>query len=39
MKRLLPIVEGQGDVKAVSLLIRRILEAHEIYEVDILIQL
>ena len=36
MKRLLPIVEGQGDVKAVSLLIRRILEAHEIYEVDIL---
>jgi hypothetical protein len=36
MKRLLPIVEGHGEIKAVPLLIRRILEAQEIYQVNIL---
>lgn len=36
MKRLLPIVEGHGEIKAVPLLIRRILEAQEIFEVQIL---
>ena len=36
MKRLLPIVEGHGEIKAVPLLIRRILVAQEVYEVDIL---
>lgn len=32
MKRLLPIVEGQGDTKAVPVLLRRILESHGIYD-------
>lgn len=36
MKRLLPIVEGQGDAAAVPVLIRRIATAHEIHNINIL---
>ena len=36
MKRLLPIVEGHGEDKAVPLLLRRILESQGIYETQIL---
>ncbi|PKO90028.1 MAG: hypothetical protein CVU18_02110 [Betaproteobacteria bacterium HGW-Betaproteobacteria-12] len=36
MRRLLPIVEGHGDDKAVPLLLRRIFESHGIYDVSIL---
>lgn len=35
MRKLLPIVEGDGDVKAVPVLIRRILQAHGIYDVEL----
>jgi hypothetical protein len=34
MRRLLPIVEGHGEILAVPLLIRRILAAHGIYDVE-----
>jgi hypothetical protein len=35
--RLLPIVEGPGDVQAVPILLRRLLtERHEIYDIDVL---
>ena len=36
MKRLLPIVEGDGDAKAVPVLLRRILAAQGIYDAKIL---
>ncbi|MBS4097178.1 MAG: DUF4276 family protein [Sulfuricella sp.] len=36
MKRLLPIVEGDGDLKAVPVLLRRLLERHGLYEVELL---
>jgi len=37
MRRLLPIVEGHGDLEAVPLLVRRILhEIHNRYDVDVL---
>lgn len=36
MRRLLIIVEGAGDVRAVPLLVRRILEARGIYDVTLL---
>lgn len=36
MRRLLPIVEGYGEDKAVPLLLRRILESHGIYQTQIL---
>lgn len=36
MRRLLPIVEGHGEDRAVPLLIRRILDAQGIYDVDVL---
>jgi hypothetical protein len=36
MRRLLPIVEGHGEDRAVPLLIRRILEAQGIYDVEVL---
>ena len=36
MRRLLMIVEGHGDVRAVPVLVRRILESHGIYDVQLL---
>ena len=36
MRRLLTIVEGHGDVRAVPQLVRRILERHGIYDVQLL---
>ena len=36
MSRILPVVEGDGDVKAVPILVRRILHAHGLYGVDLL---
>lgn len=36
MRRVLPIVEGYGEDKAVPLLLRRIVESQGIYDVDIL---
>ena len=36
MKTLLPIVEGHGDIKAVPVLIRRILEHHNHFDVEVL---
>ncbi|MDP2882587.1 MAG: DUF4276 family protein [Azonexus sp.] len=36
MRRLLPIVEGHGEDRAVPLLIRRILEAQGIYDVELI---
>ncbi len=36
MKRLLPIVEGQADVKAVPRLLDMVLKAHRRYEVKLL---
>lgn len=36
MRRLLPIVEGHGEDRAIPLLIRRILEARGIYDVELL---
>lgn len=36
MRRLLPIVEGHGEERAVPLLIRRILEAQGIYDIELL---
>lgn len=36
MSRILPIVEGDGDVKAVPILVRRILHAHGFYGIDLL---
>ena len=36
MRRLLPMVEGHGEDRAVPLLIRRILEAQGIYDVELL---
>lgn len=36
MKRLLPIVEGDGDIAAVPILVRRILEHHGIFDVKVL---
>lgn len=36
MKRLLPIVEGEGDERAVPVLLRRILHAHDRFDVEIL---
>jgi hypothetical protein len=36
MKTLLPIVEGQGDMQAVPVLLRRILEHHKHFDVTVL---
>jgi hypothetical protein len=36
MKRILPIVEGQGDIQSVPVLIRRIVEHHGVFDVDVL---
>jgi len=36
MKILLPIVEGYGDIQAVPILLRRILEHHNIFDVKVL---
>jgi hypothetical protein len=36
VRRLLMIVEGHGDVRAVPVLVRRILESHGIYDVQLL---
>lgn len=36
MKRILPIVEGEGDLLAVPALIRRVAEAHGIYDLELL---
>lgn len=36
MSRILPVVEGDGDVKAVPILVRRILHEHGLYDVDLL---
>lgn len=36
MKRIQPIVEGDGDAKAVPVLLRKILESHEIFDYKIL---
>lgn len=36
MKTLLPIVEGHGDIQAVPVLIRRILQHHNIFDVEVL---
>ncbi len=35
-QRLLPIVEGEGDERAVPVLLRRILEHHGRYDVQVL---
>lgn len=36
MNRLLVIVEGEGDMKAVPLLVRKVLELHELFDVTVL---
>lgn len=36
MKTLLPIVEGHGDIQAVPVLIRRILQHHNIFDIEVL---
>lgn len=36
MKRILPIVEGEGDMAAVPVLLRRILEHHQHFDVQVL---
>jgi hypothetical protein len=36
MKRLLPIVEGQADVKAVPRLIEKVLKTHQRYGIKVL---
>lgn len=36
MKRILPIVEGEGDMEAVPVLLRRILEHHRQFDVHVL---